>query len=195
VRAVIFLLENFPKGKFSGIRQALFALPKCRMRLSLGELACATSCLETVLLSFLHSGVSCEETCLLEERTVCVVSEEESSGNAVADCACLTGDTTTVNVSNDVKLTCCVCYAEGLVDDELECFKTEVIVNVTIVDCDLACTGIESNASYGALSSARTIEIRFSTCIHYLYLSFLIFQLRTEQAAEPAACVRSLRIP
>jgi len=135
--------------------------------LSLGELACATSCLETVLLSFLHSGVSCEEACLLEERTVCVVSKEKSSCNAVTDSTCLTGDTTTVNVCNDVVLAHCGCYAEGLVDDELECFKAEIIVDVTAVDCDLACTGIESYASNGALSSARTIEIRFSTCIHY----------------------------
>ena len=120
-----------------------------RLYLSLGELACATSCLETVLLSFLHSGVSCEETCLLEERTVCGVSEEESSGNAVADCACLTGDTTTVNVSNDIELALCVCYAEGLVDDELECFKTEIIVYVSAVDGDNACTGIKTNSCYG----------------------------------------------
>ena len=137
------------------------------MELSLGELACATSCFETVFLSFLHTRVSCEETCLLESSAVCVVSEEKSSRNAVTDSACLTGDTAALNVSYDIELAGSVCNAEGLVDDELQCFKSEVIVNVASVNGDFAGSGVKSYASYRALSSARTIEIRFSTCIHY----------------------------
>ena len=140
--------------------------------LSLGELGSTTSCFETVLLSFLHSGVSGEESCLLEKGAVGIVSEKECAGYTVADCACLTGDTAAVYVSNDVVLADSVCNAEGLVDDELEGFEAEVIVYVTAVDGDLAGTGINSYASDGALSSARTIEIRLSTCIHYSVLSF-----------------------
>ena len=137
-----------------------------RENLSLGELGSTTSCLETVLLSFLHTRVSGEEASLLEKGTIGFVSEKESAGNAVADCACLTGDTAAANVCNDVELSGGVGYAEGLVDDELEGLKTEVIVDVTAVDGDLAGAGIETNAGNGALSSAGAIEIRLSTCIH-----------------------------
>ena len=162
---------------------------------SLGELAGATGCLETVLLSFLHTRVSRKETGLLERSTECVVSKEECSGNAVTDCTGLTGDTAALYVCNDIKLTLCTCYTKGLVDDELECFKTEVIFYIASVDGDFTCTGIETNSCNRTLSSARTVKIRFSTCIHYLYLSFLISQLRTEQASEPAAYVRCPHIP
>ena len=143
-----------------------------RDNLSLGELGSTTSCLETVLLSFLHSGVSGEETCLLEKGAVGIVSEKESAGYAVTDCACLAGDTAAVYVSNDVELANSVGNAEGLVDDELEGFEAEVIVYVAAVDGDVTGTGVDSYASYRALSSARTIEIRLSTCIHCFVLSF-----------------------
>ena len=106
--------------------------------LSLGELACATSCLETVLLSFLHTRVSREEACLLELGTESLVCEKKSTGNAVTDSACLTGDTAAANVSYDIELAFCACDAEGLVDDELECFESEVVFYVATVDCDFS---------------------------------------------------------
>ena len=56
-----------------------------RDKLSLGELRCAASCLETVLLSFLHSRVTSEEASLLEKGAVRIVSEKESAGYAVTD--------------------------------------------------------------------------------------------------------------
>ena len=128
--------------------------------LSLGELACATSCLETVFLSFLHTRVSREEAGLLEEGAVRIVGEKERTGYAVTDRACLTGDTAALYVGNDVILAYSVGNAERLVDNELEGFKAEIIVDVTTVDGDLAGTGIQTNAGDGALSSAGTVEIR-----------------------------------
>ena len=61
-------------------------------RLSLGELRSATSGLETVLLSFLHTRVTRQETCLLEQGLVGFVGEDERTGDAVTDRACLPGD-------------------------------------------------------------------------------------------------------
>ena len=111
-------------------------------RLSLRELRCATSALESVLLSFLHTRVSGEESCSLECGTVVLISGDESASYAVTDSACLTGDTATVNVSNDVELTHSAGYAEGLVDDKLESFETEILVNILTVDSDLTVAGI-----------------------------------------------------
>ena len=87
--------------------------------LSLGELACATCGFETVLLSFLHTRVSREEACLLEKRAVRIVSEEERTGYAVTDRACLTGDAAALYVGNDVVLAYGVGNAERLIDNEL----------------------------------------------------------------------------
>ena len=54
----------------------------------------------------------------------------------------------TIN-GNDVELAHVTCNIEGLVHDKLKSFKTEVIVNISAVDCDYACTGIKTNSCYG----------------------------------------------
>ena len=137
-----------------------------RACLSLGELGRTSRRFETVLLSFLPSRVSREETGLLEKGTVAVVREEKRAGNAVTDRAGLAGDAAAVHVRHDVELANRVRNAEGLVDDELQGLETEVIVNVAVVDGDLAGTGIQSDAGNGALSSAGAVEIRFCTRVH-----------------------------
>ena len=128
--------------------------------LALGELRCATGGFETVLLSFLHTWVTSEEACLLECRTERFVILEKSSGKTVADSACLTGYTATVYTAYDVELFCSVCESERLTNDELECVKTKVIVNISIVDCDFTCTCIYTYTSNRLLASACSIEIR-----------------------------------
>ena len=70
--------------------------------------------------------------------TISLVSLKKSSGHAVTDSACLTGNTAAANVSYDIELALCAGDAEGLVDDELECFESEVVVDVAAVDCDIA---------------------------------------------------------
>ncbi len=134
--------------------------------LTFAELRSPTCSFETVLLSFLHTRVSREESCLLQKGTVAVVCQKKRTGYAVTDCACLSGNTAALYVCYNVKLAEGVRYSKGLVDDQLQCLKSEVIVNVASVDCDFAASGIESYSRNGALSSSRTIEIRFSTCVH-----------------------------
>ncbi len=147
-------------------------------KLSLGELACATSGLETVLLSFLHTRVASQEACCLESGLVCLVSENECAGEAVADRACLAGETAACYVCNDIELTNVAGNLEGLVYDELHCVETEVLVNVAAVDGDSTGTGIYSNASYRLLSSAGSVEIRLCTGIHLQLLLSTSDQLR-----------------
>ena len=73
-------------------------------RLSLGELRCTTSSLETRLLSFLHSRVTSEETSLLQlAAEVLSVELKECTGDTVADCykqafgnECIDGDVITL---------------------------------------------------------------------------------------------------
>ena len=70
----------------------------------------------------------------------------------MSDSACLAGDTAAADTADDVELTCCAGNAEGLVYDELESFKPEIIVNVTSVDGDHTCAGDKTNSGYRALS-------------------------------------------
>ena len=135
--------------------------------LTFRELRCATSGFETVFLSFLHSRVTSEKACFCEERFVRCVCEEQRSCNAVTDSACLTGDAAAFSRAYDVEFAFRACYAERLIYDELQCFKTEVFVDVTSVDRDRSRSGIKTNSRDGFLSSTCAIEIRLCACIHY----------------------------
>ena len=132
---------------------------------ALGELRSATSTLQTVLLSLLHSGVTSEEACLLEKGLVSLISGKERTSYAVTDSTCLTGEAAAANVCNDIELAGGLGYAEGLVNDILKSFKTKIVVYVSAVDGNNAGTGIKTNSSYGLLSTACSVEIRLSTCI------------------------------
>ena len=93
---------------------------KGTMFLSLRELRSATSGLETVLLSLLHTRVAGQEAGGLQSGTIVSIGSQQSAGNTVTDCAGLTGDTAACNVGDDVELTGGAGNAEGLVHDELQ---------------------------------------------------------------------------
>ena len=83
----------------------------------------------------------------------------------MTDSTCLSGNTTTLNGADDVVLAFCACSFEGLVYDKLKCAKSEIIVDVTVVDGYVAAAGNDANSCYRALSSACTVEVRLSGCI------------------------------
>ena len=130
-------------------------------KLSLGELRSTTSCFETVLLSFLHSGVTGEKTGLLEGRTesfcICL---KKSSGDTVTDGACLTGYTAAYDVANDIKLAHVAGEFQGLTNDELEGLKTKILVDILLVDGYNTRAGYYAYACNGLLSSSCAVEIR-----------------------------------
>ena len=130
----------------------------------LGELRSATSGLETVLLSLLHTRVAGQEAGGLQSGTVLSVGGQQSAGNTVTDSTGLTGDTATCDVGNDVELTGGAGNAEGLVDDELQGLETEVIIDGTAVDGDLTGAGIDANASDGLLSAAGATKWALPEC-------------------------------
>ena len=137
--------------------------------LSLGKLRCTTRSLESVLLSFLHSGVTSEEACLLEKGLVVLVSGKESTSNAVTDSACLAGEAAAAYVNNYVELANGVGNTEGLIYNVLHGLKTEVLIDTSAVDGNNTGTGIETNSGYGLLSSACAVEIGLCTSIHYTF--------------------------
>ncbi len=65
-------------------------LKKTFFDLSLRELRCTTSSLESVLLSLLHTRVTSKKTSLLKKGLVGLISEEKCTSNTVTDRTCLT---------------------------------------------------------------------------------------------------------
>ena len=87
----------------------------------------------------------------------------------MTDRTCLTGQTATLNVCDNVKLAHGVGGAERLVDDELQGLQTEVLIDVLLVNGDNTGAGDDANTSNGLLSSAGAVEIRLCTSISIIF--------------------------
>ena len=158
--------------------------------LSLGELRRATSGLEAVLLSFLHSRVTGEETGLLQRSAeVLGIVLEQSSGDTVADSTGLTGNTAACNAANDVELLFGTGENERLTNDRLEGIKAEIIVDIAVVDRDLTGALVNSYTCNGAFSSAGAVEIR---CLIVL-IRLPPIKVPKPSASAPRACARCRR--
>ena len=55
----------------------------------------------------------------------------------MTDSTCLTCYAAACNSANNVELLSCFCKVERLSNDELECLKTKVIINISVVDLSL----------------------------------------------------------
>ncbi len=180
---VLFYGKKIPKPNGFGI----FLLLK-NNDLSLGELGSTTSCFETVLLSFLHSGVTGEKASLLQSGTECFcICLKKSSGNTVTDGTSLAGDTAADYIANDIKLAHIAGEFQGLTNDELEGIKTEIVIDISLIDGDHAGTGINTNTGDGFLSSAGAVEIRFCTSVIHGFLPFFLIRTQSSGAAEQRA--------
>ena len=109
--------------------------------------------MQSVFLTFFRTRVTSEVTFFLEYRSVCfAVCDAECSCDAVTDSACLTGITAAVHVDVDVKLVGRAGSNEGLIDDEFQRVKREILVESAFVDDDRAVAGDNTN-------SCRDIEL------------------------------------
>lgn len=109
--------------------------------LSLAELRRAACGLKAVLLTLLHAGISGQIACCLEHRSVLGVSLEQGTGDAVTDGSGLAGVTAALDINLDVELIQSLGCAERLANDNLKGLKTEVLVDICLVDRDLAGAG------------------------------------------------------
>ena len=95
-------------------RSAQLTLPQAeKTSLSLGELACSSSLLETRLFTLFHSWVSCQETCCLECRSVSLfIDFAKCSCDSVSECSGLACETAAVNGSDNIEAAECSCKFE-----------------------------------------------------------------------------------
>ena len=107
-----------------------------RAQLSLGELRSATSGLQTVLLSFLHSGVTGQETGGLQRSTELGVDGQQGTGDAVTDSAGLAGNAAAADGNDNIDLVDQLSGDQGLTNDQLQGLQTEVIIDVAAIDDD-----------------------------------------------------------
>src|SRR5699024_719101 len=77
----------------------------------------------------------------------------------VTDSTGLSCNAAACNSANYVELLCCICESQRLSNDELQSFKTEVVVDISVVDCDFTCSLIQSYSCNRAFSSACTVKI------------------------------------
>ena len=125
----------------SGVLSSLMIL-----KLSFGELRRATSCLETVLLTLFHTWITCKESSSFQNRSVLSVCLKECSCNAVSDSTSLSCISAAFYVNENVKFALCLCSSKRLTNDYFQCFKTEVLVDISFIDCDFACTRCKVNS-------------------------------------------------
>ncbi len=72
--------------------------------------------------------------------------QAEDAGQAVADSASLAGSTAADNVNHDVELAIGVGQSQRAADHQLQGFQAEVIVDITIVDGNLAGAIVDTGA-------------------------------------------------
>ena len=84
------------------------------------ELRSATSCFETVLLTFLHTRITGQEASLLQGSAQLRVELQQGAGQAVADRASLTGTATADNVDDNVELALVLSQNERAVGEQLQ---------------------------------------------------------------------------
>src|SRR5699024_2139253 len=85
---------------------------------------------------------------------------EQGTGHTVTDSASLAGHAAAGHAANDIKLLIGAGEGEGLTDNILQGIKAKIIVDVTVVDGDLAGTLIKTHSGYAALAAAGAVEIR-----------------------------------
>ena len=75
----------------------------------------------------------------------------------MADRARLTGNTAAGNPDDNVKLVFDLGQCQRLTDNQLEGLKAEIIVDVTVVDGDLAGSGLHTDAGKRTFAAARAV--------------------------------------
>ena len=144
--------------------------------LSLRELRCTTSFLQAVLLSFLCTRVSRQETCSFQYGTAVFFSFKKRTCYAKTNCACLTSVTTAEYVYKNVIFGFCFNRYEGLLNDLLKSSLREIIFESTVVNNNRAVAARDkTNTGDCLLSSARTPELKFLFNVCFCHIHSPLF--------------------
>src|SRR6266480_3800256 len=127
------------------------------MGLALGELEARTSALLAVLLALFHARIAREQAGLLQTLAQLGVVDLQRARDAVADGARLSARTAAVDGYEDVEFVVGLGERERLLDDHLQHFIAEVLVERPVVDCDLTRSLPEMHACGRGLPPSRAV--------------------------------------
>ena len=108
------------------------------LKLTLAELGSATGSLEAVLLTLFHTRISGQVSGGFQDRSEIGVNLKKRSCDAVTDCACLAGKTAALDIYKHIELVSAVRCNQGLTNNNLQSLKTEILVDVSLIDGNLA---------------------------------------------------------
>ncbi len=77
----------------------------------------------------------------------------------MTDSAGLTGDTAAVSDNQDVVFACSLSKSKRLFNDQLQCFQTEVIIQIAFVDNDSSFTRHETYTCYRVFTTTGSIVL------------------------------------
>ena len=158
------VILGIEKARKMAYFRAFLALLSCR--LSLAELRCAASCLQTVLLSLLHTRISREEACLLQHRTIVLICFKQCSRDAVTDSACLAGHTAADDIDADVKLLAGLSRNKRLTNRHSQNLKAKIVLDVSLVDRNLTSSRHQIDSGNRSFSSSGSV---ISLTCHFLH--------------------------
>ena len=155
-------ISGIEKARKMAYFRAFLALLSCR--LSLAELRSATSGFEAVLLTFFHSRVTSQVSSFFQNWSVLSVCLQQGTSDTVTDSSSLSGKSTTVNVYQNVKFFCIVCCCQWLTNNNFQSLQSEVLVDVSFIDCDLTSSWYQVYSGDRFFSSSCSVEFCSSQC-------------------------------
>ena len=129
--------------------------------LTFAELRRASCSFEAVLFAFLHTGIAGQQAGFLQGSAKLRIRFAQRAADAMTDCSGLTGQAAAFHVNHHVVIAN-VGQVHGLTNGHLQGFKTEIIVDIALVDHDLSIAGHQTNAGNSLLATADSTV--FSLC-------------------------------
>ena len=126
-------------------------------RLTLGVLVTGAGSSQTVLLTFLLTGIAGQQAGMLQGAAQGGIGLEQSTGNAEAHSFGLTGNAAAAHVDLDVVLFGELGEGKRLTDDHLQGLAGEILIHGTAVDFNLAGTGIKTGTGNSGLAAAGAV--------------------------------------
>jgi len=138
----------------------------CVLRLALGELERTTCLALTEFLTLDNAAVAGEEAVLLQNAAQLRLVMCQSLGQAVADSASLTGETTAGDRCNNIILAVAIGQHDRLTQDHLQNRASEILGEVLAVNGDLAGARFDPDASNRILTFAGCVGA--ALCVQFL---------------------------
>ena len=66
----------------------------------------------------------------------------------MTDCSSLSCVTAAVYIYNNIEFICCLCRNKRLANNNLQCLKSEILIDVSFINSDLACSRYKINSCY-----------------------------------------------